>query len=52
MPEPELIDFDGDFRVNMYRISQEKKVTEKVTEREKDIIERVGSDRKGFWKIL
>ena len=100
LPEPELIDFDGDFRVNMYRNingksrPEEKQVTEKVTEkvtdtdakilelisenpsittskladilsltrktisahmkslREKNIIERIGSDRKGYWKIL
>ena len=96
LQEPELIDFDGDFRVNMYRningksMSEEKQVTEKVTDtevkilelisenpaittskladilsvtrktisthmkslREKNIIERIGSDRKGYWKIL
>lgn len=102
LPEPELVDFDGDFRVNMYRninerfTSEEKqvtdvteKVTEKVTDieakilelvsddpaittskladilsvtrktisthmkslREKNIIERIGSDRKGYWSI-
>ena len=37
LPDPELIDFDGDFRVNMYRKSlidkkQVTEVTEKVTE--------------------
>ena len=92
LQEPELIDFDGDFRVNMYRningksISEEKQATDtevKILElisenpaittskladilsvtrktisthmkslREKNIIERIGSDRKGYWKIL
>ena len=90
LPTPELIDFDGDFRVNMYRNTEDKKVTEKVTEkenevllllnenpsytmiklaeklnisrktiavrlkklREKGVIERVGSDRKGYWNII
>lgn len=89
MPEPELIDFDGDFRVNMYRKTKDIKVTDRVTEKEekvlsllredpsytmpqlakklnisrktvavrlkilkeKGMIERVGSDRKGYWKI-
>ena len=34
LPDPELIDFDGDFRVNMYRkfLQSENQVTEKVTE--------------------
>ena len=102
LPEPELIDFDGDFRVNMYRKSlldenQITEVTEKVTEvtekvadievkilkliydnpsittskladmlsvtrktisahikimKKNNVIERIGSDRKGYWKIL
>ena len=102
LPEPELIDFDGDFRVNMYRksIIGEKQVTdatEKVTDvtekvtgievkilelisnnpaittsklanmlsvtrktisthmktmKKNNVIERIGSDRKGYWKIL
>ena len=102
LPDPELIDFDGDFRVNMYRKSliDKKKVTEvteKVTEvtekvtdieakilelisddpaittskladmlsvtrktisthikimKKNNVIERIGSDRKGYWKIL
>lgn len=104
LPEPTLIDFDGDFRVNMYRRTpqvSEHAVTEKVTDRvtekvtdkvtdieknilnlisekpeittscladslsvsrktiskyirslkEKGIIERIGSDRKGYWKF-
>lgn len=85
LPEPELIDFDGDFRVNMYRKIKDIKVTEKEEKvlsllredpsytmpqlakmlnisrktvavrlkalREKGMIERVGSDRKGYWKI-
>ena len=108
LPEPALIDFDGDFRVNMYRRTpqvSENTVTEKVTDRvtdkvidkvtdkvtdieknilnlisekpeittscladslsvsrktiskyikslkEKGIIERIGSDRKGYWKF-
>ena len=106
LPDPELIDFDGDFRVNMYRksLKSENKVTEKVTEvtekvtevtekvtdieakilkliydnptittskladmlsvtrktisthikimKKNHVIERIGSDRKGYWKIL
>ena len=102
LPEPELIDFDGDFRVNMYRKSlisekQVTDVTEKVTDvtekvtgievkilelisndpaittsklanmlfvtrktisthmkimKKNNVIERIGSDRKGYWKIL
>ena len=102
LPKPELIDFDGDFRVNMYRKSiigekQVTDVTEKVTDvtekvtgievkilelisnnsaittsklanmlpvtrktisthmktmKKNNVIERIGSDRKGYWKIL
>ena len=100
LPEPELIDFDGDFRVNIYRKNSEQqhrvteKVTERVTERvtekeekvlallldnpeitmmqlaekleisrktvairlkslkEKGVILRIGSDRKGYWKVV
>ena len=103
LPDPELIDFDGDFRVNMYRKSliDTKQVTEKVTEvtekvtekvtdieakilelisdnpavttskladmlsvtrktisthiktmKKNNVIERIGSDRNGYWKIL
>lgn len=86
LPKPELIDFDGDFRVNMYRNTEDKKVTEKENEvllllnenssytmiklaeklnisrktvavrlkklREKGVIERVESDRKGYWNII
>ena len=102
MPEAELMDFDGDFRVNMYRKSligekQVTDVTEKVTDvtekvtgievkilelisnnpaittsklanilsvtrktisahmktmKKNNVIERIGSDRKGYWKIL
>lgn len=95
MPKPKLIDFDGDFRVNMYRKSlidkkQVTDITEKVTDieakilklisdnpaittstlanmlsvtrktisthmkimKKNNVIERVGSDRKGYWKIL
>lgn len=95
LPEPELIDFDGDFRVNMYwkSLISEKQVTdvtEKVTDieakilelisndpaittsklanmlfvtrktisthmkimKKNNVIERIGSDRKGYWKIL
>ena len=102
LPEPELIDFDGDFRVNMYRKSlisekQVTDVTEKVTDvtekvtgieakilelisndptittsklanmlfvtrktisthmkimKKNNVIERIGSERKGYWKIL
>lgn len=95
LPDPELIDFDGDFRVNMYRksLQSENQVTEKVTEvtdievkilkliydnptittskladmlsvtrktisthikimKKNNMIERIGSDRKGYWKIL
>ena len=38
LPEPKLIDFDGDFRVNMYRrieneLAPDDRVTEKVTEK-------------------
>ena len=96
LPEPKLIDFDGDFRVNIYRKNSEQhhgvteKVIEKVTEKEeevlallldnpeitmaqlaekleisrktvavrlkslkeKGIIQRIGSDRKGYWKVV
>ena len=105
LPDPELIDFDGDFRVNMYRntaIDYSPRVNDKVNDRvndkvndrvneieekilkfidndpaititqlsmelelsrktiaaklktlkEKKMIERVGSSRKGYWKIL
>ena len=108
LPEPKLIDFDGDFRVNMYRRIENEpapddRVTDKVNDRvndrvndkvnnkepekavlsllmenpeytvtqladmlnvsrktiankmkvlkERNIIERVGSSRKGYWKI-
>ena len=93
LAEPELVDIDGDFRVNFYRSSVTLKVTEKVadkfTEREmsvirliknnpritttamsmelgksrktisaiiksikdRNIIEREGSDRNGIWII-
>ena len=109
LPDPELIDFDGDFRVNMYRntaidysprvndrvndkvndrvndkvndrvneieekilkfidndpaititqLSMEVELSRKTiaaklkTLKEKKMIERVGSSRKGYWKIL
>lgn len=101
LPDPELIDFDGDFRVNMYRntaIDYSPKVNDRVNDKvndrvneieekilkfidndpaititqlsmelelsrktiaaklktlkEKKMIERVGSSRKGYWKIL
>lgn len=91
LPEPKLIEFEGDFRVNLYRKVdgmdiENEKVTEKERAvltlleedgrytmyqladklnvsrktvaarlkslREKQIIERVGSDRKGYWRIL
>lgn len=101
LPDPELIDFDGDFRVNMYRntaidysprvndrvndkvndrvneieekilkfidndpaititqLSMELELSRKTiaaklkTLKEKKMIERVGSSRKGYWKIL
>lgn len=93
LEEPELVDMDGDFRVNFYRSSVTPKVTERVTDKfterelsviklieenpkmtttamsvelgksrktiaeiikslkERGIIEREGSDRKGIWKI-
>lgn len=38
LAEPELVDIDGDFRVNFYRSSVILKVTEKVTEREMSVI--------------
>lgn len=42
LAEPELVDIDGDFRVNFYRSSVTLKVTEKVadkfTEREMSVI--------------
>ena len=38
LAEPELVDMDGDFRVNFYRSSVTLKVTEKVTEREMSVI--------------
>lgn len=49
LPEPELIDFDGDFRVNMYRKSlisekQVTDVTEKVTGIEAKILELISND--------
>ena len=101
LPDPELIDFDGDFRVNMYRNTAidysprvNDRVNDKVNDRvneieekilkfidndpaititqlsmelelsrktiaaklkilkEKKMIDRVGSSRKGYWKIL
>ena len=96
LPEPKLIDFDGDFRVNMYRrieneSAPDDRVNDKVNNKEpekavlsllmenpeytvtqladmlnvsrktiankmkvlkeRNIIERVGSSRKGYWKI-
>ena len=33
LAEPELVDMDGDFRVNFYRSSVTPRVTEKVTEK-------------------
>lgn len=93
LEEPELVDMDGDFRVNFYRSSVTPKVTERVTDKfterelsviklieenpkmtttamsvelgksrktiaeiikslkERGIIEREGSDRKGIWKM-
>ena len=49
LPEPELIDFDGDFRVNMYRKSlisekQVTDVTEKVTGIEAKILELISNN--------
>ena len=49
LPESELIDFDGDFRVNMYRKSlisekQVTDVTEKVTGIEVKILELISND--------
>ena len=49
LPEPELIDFDGDFRVNMYRKSlisekQVTDVTEKVTGIEVKILELISNN--------
>ena len=38
LAEPELVDIDGDFRVNFYRSSVTLKVTEKFTEREMSVI--------------
>lgn len=38
LAEPELVDMDGNFRVNFYRSSVTLKVTEKVTEREMSVI--------------
>lgn len=38
LAEPELVDMDGDFRVNFYRSSVTPRVTEKVTEREMSVI--------------
>ena len=98
MPKPELVDFDGDFRVNMYRkrdtdtenhsrvnVHVNDKVNNEVNDlldylkthpeytvtqfaehfevsrktiaarlkklKEKGSIERVGSSRKGYWKV-
>lgn len=93
LAEPELVDMDGDFRVNFYRSSVTLKVTEKVTEKfteremsvirliknnpgitttamsmelgksrktisaiikslkDRNVIEREGSDRNGIWII-
>ena len=93
LPKPELIDFDGDFRVNMYRKGSGKfidsRVNDKVNDKVNDLlailinhpeytvtqladvsgvsrktiaarlkelkgkgyIERMGSSRKGYWKI-
>ena len=38
LAEPELVDMDGDFRVNFYRSSVTLKVTDKFTEREMTVI--------------
>lgn len=93
LAEPELVDMDGDFRVNFYRSSVTPRVTEKVTEKfteremsvirliknnpritttamsmelgksrktisaiikslkDRNVIEREGSDRNGIWII-
>ena len=93
LAEPELVDMDGDFRVNFYRCSVTPRVTEKVTEKfteremsvirliknnpritttamsmelgksrktisaiikslkDRNVIEREGSDRNGIWII-
>ena len=91
LAEPELVDMDGDFRVNFYRSSVTLKVTEKVTDKfteremsvirliknnpritttamelgksrktisaiikslkDRNVIEREGSDRNGIWII-
>ena len=93
LAEPELVDMDGDFRVNFYRSSVTPRVTEKVTEKfteremsvirliknnpritttamsmelgksrktisaiikslkDRNVIEREGSDRNGIWVI-
>ena len=93
LAEPELVDIDGDFRVNFYRSSVTLKVTEKVTDKfteremsvirliknnpritttamsmelgksrktisaiiksrkDRNVIEREGSDRNGIWII-
>ena len=92
LPDPELIDFDGDFRVNMYRntaIDYSPRVNDRVNDKVNDLlailtnhpeytvtqlayvsgvsrktiaarlkelkgkgyIERMGSSRKGYWKI-
>ncbi len=93
LAEPELVDMDGDFRVNFYRSSVTQRVTEKVTEKfteremsvirliknnpritttamsmelgksrktisaiikslkDRNVIEREGSDRNGIWII-
>ena len=47
MPDPELIDFDGDFRVNMYRntaIDYSPRVNDRVNEIEEKILKFIDND--------
>ena len=42
LPKPELIDFDGDFRVNLYRKKEtDTEINEKIYQRVNDVIGRV-----------
>ena len=49
LPDPELIDFDGDFRVNMYRNNTNKASNESINE---SISESLNSDEAVIMAII
>lgn len=49
MPDPELIDFDGDFRVNLYRNNTNKASNESINE---SISESLNSDEAVIMAII